>query len=112
MCCACAKDRNSADLLSEVLCTCTKDTRQKYLQSFREAASRIDQNQGAINKNIFCTMESMAKSIDHAPAKPSQTKRRRFQTFQKVHHEKWSLASVDEKGDTCVNSEVYSSVVK
>ena len=32
--------------------------------------------------------------------------------FKKIHNEKWSLASVDEKGDTCVNSEVYSSVVK
>ena len=32
--------------------------------------------------------------------------------FKKVHHEKWSLATTDEKGDTCVNSEVRSSVMK
>ena len=32
--------------------------------------------------------------------------------FKKVHHEKWSIATVDEKGDTCMNSEVRSSVVK
>ena len=31
---------------------------------------------------------------------------------KKVHHEKWSLATVDEKGDTRVNPEVHSSVVK
>ena len=54
----------------------------------------------------------MAKSIDHAPAKPSPAKRRCFQTFKKVHHEKWPFAMVDEKGDTCVNSEVCSSVIK
>ena len=57
-------------------------------------------------------MKSMAESFDRAPAEPSPMKRRRFQTFKKVHHEKWSSATVDEKGDTCMNSEVRSSVVK
>ena len=54
----------------------------------------------------------MAESIDPAPAKPSPAKRRRFQTLKKVHLEKWPFATVDEKGDTCVNSEVSSSIVK
>ena len=111
--CACTKDRNNADLVSEVLCTCAKDTKQKkFLRSFCEAASQIDRNQGAICKNISHTTESMDKSIDHTPVKPSPLKRRCFQTFKKVHLEKWSFTTVDEKGDTCVNSEVRSSVVK
>ena len=57
-------------------------------------------------------MESMAESFDRVPAKPSPVKRRHFQTFKQVHHEKWSFATIDEKGDTCMNSEVRSSVVK
>ena len=53
------KDRNNADLLSEVLCACVKDMKQKkFLRSFREAASGIDQNQGVICENISCTTES------------------------------------------------------
>ena len=107
------KDRKYADLLLEVLCVCVKDMKQKtFLPSFCEAASRIDWNQGTICENISFTTESMAESIDHAPAKPSPAKRRCFQTFKKVHHEKWPFAMVDEKGDTCVNSEVCSSVIK
>ena len=54
----------------------------------------------------------MDESIDRAPAKPSPAKRRRFQMFKKAYHEKWPFVSVDEEGDTCVNSEVRSSVVK
>ena len=76
------------------------------------AGSQIDPNQGAICKNVLCTAESMAESIDHAPAKPSPAKRRHFQTFKKVHHEKWPFVTIDEKGDTCVNSEVHSTVLK
>ena len=53
----------------------------------------------------------MAESFDRAPAKPSLAKRC-FQTFKKVHHDEWSLATVDEKGDTCVNSGVRGTVVK
>ena len=56
--------------------------------------------------------ESVAESIDRTPSKPSPAKRRGFQMFKKVQHEKWSFATIDEKGDTCVNSEVRSSVVK
>ena len=101
------KDRNNADSLSEVLCACAKDRKQKkFLGSFRKAASRIDWNQGAICKNVLCTMESMAESIDRAPVKPSPAKRRRFQTFKKAIYEKWPLVTIDEKGDTYVNSEV------
>ena len=85
---------------------------KKFLRSFGEAASRVDRNQGAICENVSCTMENMAESFNRAPAKPSLAKRRRFQTLKKGHHEKWSIATVDEKGDTCVNSEVHSSVVK
>ena len=54
----------------------------------------------------------MAESIDRASAKQSPAKRRRFQTFKKAIHEKWPLVTIDEKGDTYVNSEVCSSVVK
>ena len=54
----------------------------------------------------------MAESIDQAPAKLSSVKRRRFQTFKKASHEKWPLVTIGEKGDTCVNSEVRSTVVK
>ena len=90
-----------------------KDVKQKkFLQSFHEAASRIDRNQGAIWKNISCSTEGMAESIGRAPGKPSPVKRRRFQKFKQVHHEKWSFATVDEKGDTCVNSEDRSGGVK
>ena len=110
---ACVKDRNDADLPSEVLCACAKDTKQKkFARRFHEAASRVDRNQGAICENVLCTTESMAVSIDRAPAKPSSVKRRHFQMLKKVHHEKWSFTTVDEKGDASVNSEVHSSVVK
>ena len=111
--CACTKDRNDTDLLAEVLCACTKDTKQKKLiRSFHEAESWIDWNQDAICQNVLCTTESMAEFIDRTPAKPSPAKRRGFQTFKKVHHEKWCFVTVDEKGNTWVNSEVCSSVVK
>ena len=53
----------------------------------------------------------MAESIDHAPAKPSPVKRRHFQTLKKAYHEKWPFITTDEKGDTCMNSEVHSTVV-
>ena len=36
----------------------------------------------------------MAKSIDHAPAKPSPAKRRGFQTFKKAYHEEWPSVTV------------------
>ena len=107
------KDRNNADFLSEVLCACAKDTKQKkFLRSFCEAASRVDRNQGAICENVSCVTESMAESIDRAPAKLSPAKRTHFQTFKKAYHEKWPFITTDEKGDTCMNSEVRSSVVK
>ena len=110
--CSCAKDRNDADLLSEVLCACAKDMkRKKFLGNFLIAASRVDRNQGAIYENVLCTMESMAESSDSAPVKPSPAKRR-FRMFKKVHHGKWSLATTDKKGETCVNTEIWSSVVK
>ena len=54
----------------------------------------------------------MAESIDCAPAKPSPAKRRRFQMVKKAYHEKRPFVIVDEEGDTCVNSEVRSTVVK
>ena len=54
----------------------------------------------------------MAKSIDHTPAKPSLMKRRCFQTFKKASHEKWPFPTIDEKVDTCLNSEVHTTVVK
>ena len=85
---------SNADLLSEVLCACAKDTKQKkFLWSFRKAASWVVQNQCAICDKILCTTKSMAESFDCAPAKPSPVKRRCFQRFKKVHHEKWSLAT-------------------
>ena len=53
----------------------------------------------------------MAGSIDWAPAKRPPAKRRCYQTFKKVYHEKWPFVAIDEEGDTCVNSEVRSTVV-
>ena len=32
--------------------------------------------------------------------------------FKKASHEKWPCVNIDEKGDTCVNSKVCSTVVK
>ena len=32
--------------------------------------------------------------------------------FKKASHEKWPFVTVDEKGDTCVNSEVRCAAVK
>ena len=79
----------------------------------REAASPIDLwNQGAISKNVSCARESKAESVDHAPAKPSPSKVRCIQTFKTEDYEKWPLVTVDEKGDTGMNSEVGSTVVK
>ena len=70
----------------------------------REAASQLDlQNQGAICKNVSCSRESMVESIDHAPSEKD--------TFKKAYHEKWPFVTVDEEGDTYVNSEVHSTVV-
>ena len=54
----------------------------------------------------------MAESFDCAPAKLSPVKKRRFQPFKKAYPEKWPFVTVDEKGDTSVNSEVHSTVVK
>ena len=54
----------------------------------------------------------MAESVDRASAKLSSAKRRRFQTFEKICREKKPLVTIDKKGDTCVNSEVPSAVVK
>ena len=110
--CACIED-NYADLLLEVLCVCTKDMKQKSFSEVSRkeyciciAASRIGcRNQSAICKNVSCSRESMTESIDHAPAKLSPAKRRCFQMFDKPSH-------VGEKGDTCVNYEVPSAVVK
>ena len=56
--------------------------------------------------------ESMAESIDCTPSKPSPAKKRHFQTFEKACHEKWPSVIIDEKGDTCMDSEVCSTVVK
>ena len=59
-------------------------------QCICEAASQIGhQNQGAICKNVSCTRQSVAESIDHAHAKPSPAKRRGIQTFKRAYHEKW-----------------------
>ena len=54
----------------------------------------------------------MAKPIDCAPAKASPVKRRSFQTLKKACHKKWPFVTIDEKGDTCLNSDVRSTVVK
>ena len=57
----------------------------------------------AICRNVSCTKESMAESIDRATAKPPLAKRRHFQMFEKACNEKWPLVTIDEKGDTSVN---------
>ena len=54
----------------------------------------------------------MAESVVHTPVKLSPLKRRCFQTFKKAYHEKWSFVTIDEKGDTCLNYKVCSTVVK
>ena len=78
-----------------------------------EAASRLDlRNQSANCKNVLCSRESVADSIDRTPAKLSPAKRRRIQMFKKKHTMRSGLfVTIDEKGDTCVNSEVHSTVV-
>ena len=83
--------RNLPKPLSDVFAHAQK---QKYADLFSKP--------GAICKNVSCTRESMAESNDRAPAKPSPAKSRRFQTFEKACHEKWSLVTIHEKGDTCV----------
>ena len=54
----------------------------------------------------------MAESIARTFAKPTPAKRGHFQTFKKAYHEKWPFVRIDEKDETCVNSEVFSTVVK
>ena len=54
----------------------------------------------------------MAEPIDRTHAKRCLERSRSFQTFKKAYDEKWPLVTVDEKGDTCVNSKVCSTVVK
>ena len=48
----------------------------------------------------------MAESIYRVPAKPPAAKMRRFQTLKKTYYEKWPSVTVDEKNDSCMNSEV------
>ena len=52
----------------------------------------------------------MAESFDCTPTKLSPAKRRHF--YKKAYHEKQPFVTVDEKGNTCMNSEVHSTVVK
>ena len=54
----------------------------------------------------------MSESIDRAPTKPSPAKMRCFQTFKKAYYKKCPFITVDEKGDTGVNPEVCSTVMK
>ena len=54
----------------------------------------------------------VAEPIDRTRAKRCLERSRSFQTFKKAYHEKWPLVTVDEKGDTGMNSEVGSTVVK
>ena len=54
----------------------------------------------------------MGQPVDHKPATLSPTKRRHFQMFKRAYHEKWPLVTINEKGDTCTNSIVHSTVVK
>ena len=125
--CACAKDRNmqmNAPLFFLIFMnlTCRFALRSAWhMRSevsrrehyFRKAASRVHlQNEGAICKNVLHSRESMAESIDLAHAKPSSAMRRHFQTFKKACHEKWPFVTIDEKGDSCMNSEVHRTIVK
>ena len=63
-------------------------------------------------QNILCVKEGMAESIYCAPAKLTWAEKRHFQTFKKAYHEQWSYVSRDERSDTCMNSEVFSTAVK
>ena len=114
--CICGRP-NYADLLSEALQkTWSRRTFSRvswWEPRSCEAASWIDlQNQGTKWKNISCTRESMGQPVDHKPATLSPTKRRHFQMFKRAYHEKWPLVTINEKGDTCTNSIVHSTVVK
>ena len=62
-------------------------------QKYADLLSKL----GAVCENFSRARESMAESIDRAPAKPSPAKRRRFQTFEKACHEKWPLVAINEK---------------
>ena len=85
--CACAKDRNM-QICSRKCSARARKSRSRSLSEvsrgehrIRGAASRIGlRNQSVICKNVSCLRESMAESIDRAPAKTSPAKRRRFQT--------------------------------
>ena len=78
-----------------------------------KAASQIDlRNQGAICKKVSCSREGMAKSVGRTHEKLSPVKRRHFQMFKKAFHEKWPFVTIDKKGDSCLSSEVRSTVVK
>ena len=54
----------------------------------------------------------MVKSSDHASVKLSPEKMRHFQMLKKEYCEKCSFVTVDKKGDTCMNFEICSTVVK
>ena len=117
-CCSCAKDRNMP-ICSWKCSACGQKTRSR--RSFSkvsqrehcicEAASRIGlQNQGAICENecFMCEGKHGWVYCLHT----YKTRRRCFQTFKKAYHEKLPFITVDEKGDTCMNSEVCNTVVK
>ena len=53
----------------------------------------------------------MAETIDRASAKLSPVKRRFSKRVKKAYHEKWPFITINEEGDTCVNSEVGRTVV-
>ena len=86
-------------------------------ENITSAKLQAEQNMGAIFKNIECERESKAGSADCTSAKLSPAKKRHFQTFKKEYHVKWPafiiVMIVDEKGcNTCMNSEVCSTVLK
>ena len=97
----------------------TRKRRKAEKVSWREhrihkAASWIDlQNQGTIyKKNFSCAGGKHCWVFIAYLQNCLQQKGDVSKHLKKAYHEKWPFITLDEKGDTCVNSEVLSTVVK
>ena len=107
-----------AYLISEVLCACAKDTKQKKFPEEnigvpKLQAESIFRIRAPFVKKTFCVWrKAWLECFDCTPAKLSPVTSRCFQMHKKAYDEKWPFTTTDEKGDACMHSEVRSTVVK